>query len=64
MLSPAFWLVSGLELEIARSDDPQHTALLQTTGNCLGKQFGQAMSAWEIAVINIAASFKEPMDLF
>ena len=36
MLSPAFWLVSGLELKITRSDDPQHTALLQTTGDCLG----------------------------
>ena len=38
MLSPAFWLVSGLEFEITRSDDPHHTALLQTTGNCLGEQ--------------------------
>ena len=38
MLSPAFWLVSGLEFKITRSDDPGHTALLQTTGNCLGKQ--------------------------
>ena len=36
MLSPAFWLVSGLEFKITRSDDPQHTALLQTTGDCLG----------------------------
>ena len=38
MLSPAFWFVSGLEFKITRSDDPHHTALLQTTGNCLGKQ--------------------------
>ena len=38
MLSPAFWLVSGLEFKITRSDDPHHTALLQTTGNCLGEQ--------------------------
>ena len=38
MISPAFWLVSGNELKITRSDDPQHTALLQTTGDCLGGQ--------------------------
>ncbi|XP_015762700.1 PREDICTED: uncharacterized protein LOC107341747 [Acropora digitifera] len=38
MLSPAFWLVRGREFKITRSDDPHHTALLQTTGNCLGKQ--------------------------
>ena len=36
MLSPAFWLVRGREFKITRSDDPQHTALLQTTGDCLG----------------------------
>ena len=79
MLSPAFWLVSGLGFKITRSDDPRHTALLQTKGNCLGKQtfrqkiksyvasrmvqFGQATSAWEIAVFNMKASFKQPMDL-
>ena len=40
MLSLAFWLVRGREFEIARSDDPLHTALLQTTGDCLsGKTF-------------------------
>ena len=38
MISPAFWLFSGNELKITRSDDPQHTALLQTTGDCLGRQ--------------------------
>ena len=38
MLSPAFWLVRGREFKITRSDDPQHTALLQTTGECLGGQ--------------------------
>ena len=37
MISPAFWLVSGNELMITRSDDP-HTALLQTTDDCLGGQ--------------------------
>ena len=38
MISPAFWLVSGNEFKITRSDDSQHTPLLQTTGNCLGGQ--------------------------
>ena len=36
MFSPAFWLVRGREFKITRSEDPQHTALLQTTGDCLG----------------------------
>ena len=38
MISPAFWLVSGNMFKITRSDDSQHTALLQTTGDCLGGQ--------------------------
>ena len=38
MISPAFWLVRGSEFKITRSDDPSHTPLLQTTGNCLGGQ--------------------------
>ena len=38
MISPAFWLVSGREFKITRSDDPSHTPLLQTTGNCLAGQ--------------------------
>ena len=38
VLSPAFWLASGIEFKITRSDDPHHTALLQTTGDCLGGQ--------------------------
>ena len=38
MISPAFWLASGNEFKITRSDDSQHTALLQTTGDCLGGQ--------------------------
>ena len=37
MISPAFWLVGGNEFMITRSDDP-HTALLQTTDDCLGKR--------------------------
>ena len=38
MMLPAFWMVSGSEFKITRSDDSQHTALLQTSGNCLGGQ--------------------------
>lgn len=38
MISPAFWLISGSEFKITRSDDSSHTPLLQTTGNCLGGQ--------------------------
>ena len=38
MISPAFWLVNGTEFKITRSDDPSHTALLHTTGGCLGGQ--------------------------
>ncbi len=38
MISQAFWLVSGVEFKITRSDDPSHTPLLQTTGNCLAGQ--------------------------
>ena len=38
MISLAFWLVSGSEFKITRSDDPGHTPLLQTTGNCLAGQ--------------------------
>ena len=38
MISPAFWLVSGRELKITRSDDPSHTPLLQSTDNCLAGQ--------------------------
>ena len=38
MISSAFWLVSGEEFKITRSDDPSHTPLLQTTGKCLAGQ--------------------------
>lgn len=37
MISPAFWLISGKNFKITRSDDPRHTALLETTDDCLGK---------------------------
>ena len=35
MISAAFWEIKGHEIKITRSDDPTHTALLQTTSNCL-----------------------------
>ena len=38
MISPAFWTVRGTQFKITRSDDPSHTPLLQTTGNCLDGQ--------------------------
>ncbi|XP_078383878.1 uncharacterized protein LOC144666343 isoform X2 [Oculina patagonica] len=38
MISQAFWLASGREFKITRSDDTSHTPLLQTTGNCLAGQ--------------------------
>ena len=38
MISPAFWSVRGTEFKITRSDDSSHTALLYTTGDCLGGQ--------------------------
>ena len=47
MISPAFWLVSGREFKITRSDDPGHTPLLQTTGNCLaGQTFRSKMTSY------------------
>ncbi|KAL9978700.1 hypothetical protein ACROYT_G016249 [Oculina patagonica] len=36
MISPAFWMTSGNEFKITRSNDTQHTPLLQTTSGCLG----------------------------
>ena len=38
MLSPTFWLVRSREFKITRSDDPQHTALFETSGDCLGRK--------------------------
>ena len=38
VISPAFWSVTGTEFKITRSDDPTQTALLVTTGGCLGGQ--------------------------
>ena len=38
MISPAFWLASGNDFKITRSDDFSHMPLLQTKNNCLGGQ--------------------------
>ncbi|XP_022787961.1 uncharacterized protein LOC111327910 [Stylophora pistillata] len=38
MISTAFWLTSGNELKVTRSDDANHIPLLQTTCNCLAGQ--------------------------
>ena len=47
MMSPAIWVVSGREFKITRSDDPDHTPLLQTTGNCLaGQTFRSKITAY------------------
>ena len=47
MISPAFWLVRGSEFKITRTDDPSHTPLLQTTGNCLaGKTFRSKITSY------------------
>ena len=47
MISPAFWLVSGKKFKISRSDDPQHTQLLQTTAECLGgRSFRHKMASF------------------
>ena len=49
MISPAFWLVSGREFKITRSDDPSHTPLLQTTGNCLaGQTFRSKLTSYGV----------------
>ena len=47
MISDAFWLQQGSEFKITKSDDPTHTALLTTTGNCLnGMTFRDKMKSF------------------
>ena len=47
MISEAFWLQQGSEFKITKSDDPTHTALLTTTGNCLnGMTFRAKMKSY------------------
>jgi len=38
MISPAFSLVRGRAFKMTSSDEPSHTSLLQTTGDCLAGQ--------------------------
>ena len=47
MIFEAFWLQQGSEFKITKSDDPTHTALLTTTGNCLnGMTFTDKMKSY------------------
>ncbi len=47
MISEAFWTTSANEIKITRSDDPRHTALLETTNNCLqGNTFRQFITSF------------------
>ena len=47
MIAEAFWKTRANELKITRSDDPSHTALLQTTSNCLkGKTFREFITSF------------------
>ena len=47
MISEAFWRTPGNEIKITRSDDPTHTALLETTNNCLkGNTFRQHITSF------------------
>ena len=49
MISDGFWLKSGSEFRITRSDDPSHTTLLTTTGNCLnGLTFREKMASYGV----------------
>ena len=46
MISEAFWKAQASEIKITRSDDPTHTALLETTNNCLnGLTFRQFITS-------------------
>ena len=47
MISEAFWKTPGNEIKITRSDDPTHTALLETTNHCLkGKTFREYITSF------------------
>ena len=47
MFSEAFWRTAANEIKITRSDDPTHTALLETTSNCLkGNTFRQYITSF------------------
>ena len=47
MISETFWTTTGNEIKLTRSDDPTHTALLETTNNCLkGNTFRQFITSF------------------
>ena len=47
MISEAFWTTLANEIKITRSDDSKHTALLETTNNCLqGNTFRQFITSF------------------
>ena len=47
MIAAAFWKTQANELKITRSDDASHTALLETTSNCLkGKTFREFITSF------------------
>ena len=47
MISPGFWLAKGTEFKITRSNDPYHTPILETTGNCLrGQTFRSKITSY------------------
>ena len=47
MISTAFWKVKGDKIKLTRSDDSNHTALLQTTSNCLqGRTFRSKITSF------------------
>lgn len=45
MINAHFWKTAGNEIKLTRSDDPNNTALLQTTSNCLAGQTFRAKIA-------------------
>ena len=47
MVSEAFWRTPANKIKITRSDDPTHTALLETTNDCLkGNSFGEYITSF------------------
>ena len=49
MISEGFWLQQGSEFKITKSNDPNHTALLTTSGNCLnGMTFRDKMKHYGV----------------
>ena len=57
MISEVFWTMKAREIKITRSDDSSHTALLQTTSNCLQGMF-IVLVCREVCVNNIGRYMK------